>query len=77
MSRSPDLFLRDLAEAAEKVAAIDLGFLPREWTEEGGGAEATVTVEVPVPAVPGLGGAARSDARAEVRPECLLGCPDG
>ena len=37
---------------------------------------ATVEVEVPVPAVGMLGGPAQGTARAEVRPECLLGCAD-
>jgi secretion/DNA translocation related TadE-like protein len=39
-----------------------------------GGRVATVVVEVAVPGLGGLGGPARGTARAEVRPECALGC---
>jgi secretion/DNA translocation related TadE-like protein len=35
---------------------------------------ATVVVELPVPGLGGIGGPARGVARAEVRPECALGC---
>jgi secretion/DNA translocation related TadE-like protein len=37
---------------------------------------ATVVVEVAVPGLGRLGGPARGTARAEVRPECALGCAD-
>jgi secretion/DNA translocation related TadE-like protein len=37
---------------------------------------ATVDVEVAIPGLGGVGGPARSKARAEVRPECALGCAE-
>jgi len=40
------------------------------------GAVATVEVEISVAGIGRLGGPARGTARAEVRPECLLGCAD-
>lgn len=39
-----------------------------------GGRVATVVVEVAVRGLGGLGGPARGTARAEVRPECAIGC---
>jgi secretion/DNA translocation related TadE-like protein len=41
-----------------------------------GGRIATVEVEISVAGIGRLGGPARGTARAEVRPECLLGCAD-
>jgi len=39
-----------------------------------GGRFPTVEVDVAVPGLGGVGGPARGAARAEVRPECALGC---
>jgi hypothetical protein len=58
------------AAATETAAANDARLVRCDC----GGRFATVEVEVPVPAVGVLGGPARGTARAEVRPECLLGC---
>jgi secretion/DNA translocation related TadE-like protein len=41
-----------------------------------GGRFATVDVEVDVPGLGALGGPAHGRAKAEVRPECALGCLD-
>jgi secretion/DNA translocation related TadE-like protein len=41
-----------------------------------GGRYATVEVEVAMPGLGGFAGPARGTARAEVRPECALGCAD-
>jgi secretion/DNA translocation related TadE-like protein len=58
------------AAATETAAANDARLVRCDC----GGRFATVEVEVPVPAVGVLGGPARGTARAEVRPECSLGC---
>ncbi len=38
------------------------------------GLSATVEVELSVPGLSAFGGSARSRARAEIRPECVVGC---
>jgi secretion/DNA translocation related TadE-like protein len=40
------------------------------------GLAATVDIELSVPGLAAFGGTARSRARAVVRPECVVGCPD-
>jgi secretion/DNA translocation related TadE-like protein len=58
--------------AADTAAANNARLLRCECT----GRVATVEVEVATHGLGRLGGPARGTARAEVRPECLLGCPD-
>jgi secretion/DNA translocation related TadE-like protein len=56
--------------AAETASANDARLVRCECT----GRVATVEVEVTTHGLGRLGGPARGTARAEVRPECLLGC---
>jgi secretion/DNA translocation related TadE-like protein len=58
------------AAAADTAASNDARLVRCQC----GGRIATVEVEVPVRGLGGLGGPARGTARAEVRPECALGC---
>jgi secretion/DNA translocation related TadE-like protein len=58
--------------AADTAATNNARLLRCECT----GRVATVEVEVATHGLGRLGGPARGTARAEVRPECLLGCPD-
>jgi secretion/DNA translocation related TadE-like protein len=58
------------AAAADTAAANDARLVRCAC----GGRVATVVVEVAVPGLGGVGGPARGTARAEVRPECALGC---
>jgi hypothetical protein len=58
------------AAAAETAAANDAHLVRCQCT----GRVATVEVEISVAGIGRLGGPARGTARAEVRPECLLGC---
>ena len=60
------------AAAAETAAANDARLVRCQC----GGRVATVEVEISVAGIGRLGGPARGTARAEVRPECLLGCAD-
>ena len=59
--------------AAAETAAANDARLVRCQCE---GRVATVEVEISVAGIGRLGGPARGTARAEVRPECLLGCAD-
>jgi secretion/DNA translocation related TadE-like protein len=60
-------------EAATDTAAANDARLVRCTC---GGRFATVEVEVAVPGLGGLAGPARGSAKAEVRPECALGCAE-
>lgn len=60
------------AAAAETASANDARLVRCTC----GGRVATVEVEVAVHGLGRLGGHARGTARAEVRPECALGCAD-
>jgi secretion/DNA translocation related TadE-like protein len=62
----------DVAETAAADTAADNG--SRLVRCACRGHYATVDVEVPVPGLAGFAGPARGRAKAEVRPECALGC---
>jgi secretion/DNA translocation related TadE-like protein len=61
------------AEAAAETAVANDARLVRCVCR---GRTATVDVEVAVPGLGGVGGPTRGRARAEVRPECALGCAE-
>jgi secretion/DNA translocation related TadE-like protein len=67
LGRGPDAAAQAAAETADDNGAQLVRCACR-------GRIATVDVEVAVPGLGGVGGPARGRARAEVRPECALGC---